>query len=437
MAKKSSKKSGKGIVLLILCTIAFGLWWLLQNQTVPGGMETSGHKYKLQKTGAGVVVDFIDAARAVDAAVLKTVKDSGFKSTIGDRVVREVPRTHIEGAIKWENRRLTLAIPPGARTTDFEEALSQAVQKTGGQIFNTKSDTVDGKSAIRMNIGLVDTLEGDGVTVTTHTIWLVSSAGAPVPPPVKRDNEEEITLPTKNKVPEPKETPSKKKAEPVLPNERGRLALVIDDFGLTMAGVDDFLNMQRPLTLSILPYHPYSAEIARQAVARGKQAMLHLPTEPLGGERMEPTTILTTMTDEQIKTRAQEAIAAVPDIIGVNNHQGSKATADARVMQAALSVIREKGLFFVDSRTNTNSVAFKTAQSLHIKTAENDLFIDNSNDLEAIKRQLRIAGNLAVRQGEAIAIGHIRPNTAAAIKAMIPELESMGVRLVFVSQLVQ
>jgi uncharacterized protein len=290
---------------------------------------------------------------------------------------------------------------------------------------------------MRMNIGLVDTLEGDGVTVTTHTIWLVSSAGAPVPPPVKRDNEEEITLPTKNKVPEPKETPSKKKAEPVLPNERGRLALVIDDFGLTMAGVDDFLNMQRPLTLSILPYHPYSAEIARQAVARGKQAMLHLPTEPLGGERMEPTTILTTMTDEQIKTRAQEAIAAVPDIIGVNNHQGSKATADARVMQAALSVIREKGLFFVDSRTNTNSVAFKTAQSLHIKTAENDLFIDNSNDLEAIKRQLRIAGNLAVRQGEAIAIGHIRPNTAAAIKAMIPELESMGVRLVFVSQLVQ
>lgn len=434
MAKRNGKGPGVLTTLLVLCVIAFGLWWLVQDRA-PEITNKDGHKYQMRKTGAGIVIDFVPASRAIDAAVLKTIKESGFKSNIGDVIKREVPRTQVEGVIKWENRRITVVLPAGGKVGNFEQSILRSLQKTGGGILSRNEEILEGKPALRINIGIVDTLEGEPITLITHNIWLLEGITIPVAPPPANKNidKEENYPPALDKRKLPVEERNEQSAEP---KTRGKLALVIDDFGLTMEGVSELMGIDRPLTFAILPYHAYSAAIARQAVANNKQVMLHLPMEPLGGERMETSTILTTMSDEQIRVKTREALVAVPEIIGVNNHQGSKATSDARVMKAALSVIREKGIFFVDSRTSPASVAYQTAQNMGIRSVENDHFIDNSSDVNAIKEQLRVAGRLAVQHGNAVAIGHIRPNTVIAIKAMISELDDMGVKLIFVSELV-
>lgn len=434
MGKKRSKDSGGFLKLVILLIIAFGLWSILQQDKETGTSNGNGHKYQVHKSGAGVTIDFVNASRDLDAVMIKKIKDSGFKYIVDERQTRQVPRESIEGLIQWENRHIAVAVPTEAKAVSFAETLSQAVRKTGGRILESYQDMIEDKKAMRYDIGFEDMLEGEPVRIITHNIWLTIQTDVPVAPP-----KEEIKSPASSlySIPpnsdEPQVDIQKSKSPPS--KQLGRLALVIDDFGLTMEGVADLMAIEQPLTFAILPHHAYSAVIARQAAAQGKEVILHLPMESIGGERAEPTTIETAMAEEQIKIRVQEALTAVPQVIGVNNHQGSKATADSRVMKAVLSVLQDRGMFFLDSRTSAASVAYRTAKTMGIPAAENDHFIDNSSDVEAIKRELRTAGNLAIRHDEAVAIGHIRPNTVIAIKAMLPELERMGVKLVFVSEL--
>lgn len=430
MAKRNGKRFGSWSTLLVLCAIAVGLWLLLQNRP-PELKNDSGHKYQVHKTGAGVTIDFVRASREIDAVILKTVKSSGFKSGIGDSVKREAPRTKVEGTIKWENRHITLSIPTENQMGKIEDAILNSVQQAGGRILSKEEDVIEGKAALRMNFGIVDTLEGESVTLTTHNIWLIVGAEVPVaPPPIEKNVDKGMSDALKDDYGKTQE--KGRAAQQTL----GRLALIIDDFGLTMEGVSELMSMDRPMTFAILPYHTYSASIAREAVNHNKQVLLHLPMESLSGDRSEASTILTTMNEGQIREKTEEAISTMPQIIGVNNHQGSKATANSLVMKAALATIRDKGLFFVDSRTNAGSVAYQTARNMGVHTIENNHFIDNTADVAAIKEELRFAGRLAIQYGDAVAIGHIRPHTVSAIRVMIPELEAMGVKLVFVSELV-
>ena len=106
-------------------------------------------------------------------------------------------------------------------------------------------------------------------------------------------------------------------------------------------------------------------------------------------------------------------------------------------MKNVMQVLKSKQLFFLDSRTNSQSVAGDTARQMGVHTADNQLFIDNVDDIAAVKKQIRTAKEMALHQGNAIIIGHARMNTAAAVRSMIPELENSGVQLVFLSQLVQ
>jgi polysaccharide deacetylase 2 family uncharacterized protein YibQ len=166
--------------------------------------------------------------------------------------------------------------------------------------------------------------------------------------------------------------------------------------------------------------------------------MLHMPMEPVNiTNDREPVMISAAMSDEQIKDAVVKALASVPGAVGINNHQGSKATADQRVMRAVMAAIKPSSLFFVDSRTTAASVAAATAKQAGIRTAENELFIDNSPDVEAIKTQLRQAIKIALQSGKIVVIGHARPTTAVALDEMLPEIEAAGIRLVFASQLVK
>lgn len=220
------------------------------------------------------------------------------------------------------------------------------------------------------------------------------------------------------------------------PSGGARLAIIIDDCGQWLTTERAFIALPVPLTLSVLPDVRYTRLVATEAAAAGKGVMLHLPMETVSGLNPGPGKVTTEMSDAEIETQVNADLAQVPLAQGVNNHEGSKATADARVMRDVAQTLAEHGnLFFVDSMTSRFSVAAAAARSKGLPTGTRDVFLDNRADVAYTEGQLLQAAEIALRDGSAIAIGHPRPTTLAALHALIPRLQAEGVHLVLVSQL--
>jgi polysaccharide deacetylase 2 family uncharacterized protein YibQ len=216
-----------------------------------------------------------------------------------------------------------------------------------------------------------------------------------------------------------------------------RLALIVDDCGQWIDTERAFVALDVPITLSVLPDVHYTSTIAREAADAGKGVMLHLPMDTVSGIDPGPGKITTAMSDAQIDAQVEDDLAQVPLARGVNNHEGSKGSADPRVMRDVIGVLARHGdLFFVDSRTSTVSVGEETAQAAGVPTAARDVFLDNQESVAYTEAQLRAAANIAKRSGSAIAIGHPRPTTLAAVRALIPELEASGIVFVLAQNLV-
>ncbi len=207
-----------------------------------------------------------------------------------------------------------------------------------------------------------------------------------------------------------------------------RLAIIIDDCGYNLERDRRFLALPIPITLSILPKTPHGQEIAQEAVAAGKSVMLHLPMEPESAQAHPgPGVITTAMDDEQVKAEVESDIESLPDIPGANNHMGSKATSDPRVMRDVLGVFHQHQLFFIDSMTSQTTVGESLARDMGVPTAARDVFLDNFTDLPYVERQLTAAEDVARKKGTAIAIGHPNESTAAALAALIPKIEAAGI----------
>jgi polysaccharide deacetylase 2 family uncharacterized protein YibQ len=217
-----------------------------------------------------------------------------------------------------------------------------------------------------------------------------------------------------------------------------RLAIIIDDLGYDREAADSLLALGFPLTVSVLPHLPLSTEVAEEAYRRGDQVMLHLPMQSESATaKTEEVELRVGMNEQQVDSALAGMLETVPHAVGVNNHQGSRATADPALMVALMPELRRRGLFFVDSRTQASTVAYDTAERLGVRAASRKVFLDDSANREAIVGQLELAARDADRDGFAIAIGHPRPDTIAALAEDVPRLEGRGVRLVFVSDVVK
>lgn len=215
-----------------------------------------------------------------------------------------------------------------------------------------------------------------------------------------------------------------------------KLALIVDDCGQWVDIERGFIALPIPLTLSVLPHVHAGTEISQEAAAAGKGVMLHLPMETLSGMYPGPGEIKTSMSDQEVAEQVADDLAQVPLAKGVNNHEGSKASADPRVMRDVMKALSKHGdLFFIDSRTNAASVGAQEASSAGIPTASRDVFLDNKEDVAYSEAQLREAAELAKRNGSAIAIGHPRATTLEAVRNLIPELQAQGIHFVLVESL--
>ena len=219
----------------------------------------------------------------------------------------------------------------------------------------------------------------------------------------------------------------------------GVIVLVIDDFGYRNDNISDgFLNLSIPITCAIIPGHTASKKFAEKAVSYGKEVIIHMPME---SENYSPGEdeykLLTSMTSELLENKLIQAFESLPEAIGMNNHQGSKATSDSKTMTVLASVLKDRGKYFIDSRTSSLTIGEKTMVSFGVPTARRNIFLDNNNDLDRIEEQMNKLANSAKKNGVAVGLGHARKNTLSVIEKVVPDLLDKGFVFQFASQVVK
>lgn len=253
-------------------------------------------------------------------------------------------------------------------------------------------------------------------------------------PPVKEPGTawEHYTEDTRHDTPSPA-------VQPVRPTGGAELAIIIDDMGSSLQEVRSLAAIGVPLTFSVIPGLRYDREVAAYAAEQGDEVMLHLPmqSKEYPRRRLESNGLLLSYDDMQLKALIEGYFERVPQAVGANNHTGSAFTEDEGRMRTVLSLLKRKGLFFVDSVTTPATVGPRLSSELRIRSARRDVFLDNEQDDTYIRGQLNTAVARARKNGRAIAICHPHPATIATLAKVLPELRQQGVTLVFASKLVR
>ncbi len=213
------------------------------------------------------------------------------------------------------------------------------------------------------------------------------------------------------------------------------VALVIDDLGRSLADLDRIRALGVPVTYAVLPFESRTPEVAAELARRGEEILLHLPMEPANGADPGPGALTGAMSPAELAARTRRALEAVPDAVGVNNHMGSMLSSDRPAMEAVLGVLAGRELYYLDSRTSAESVAYAAARALEIPAAERQVFLDPDPRPEAVRFQFRRLLEQARERGSAIAIGHPHADTLAVLSEEVPLARERGYRFVPVSYL--
>ncbi|MGD2186399.1 MAG: divergent polysaccharide deacetylase family protein [Desulfobacterales bacterium] len=204
-----------------------------------------------------------------------------------------------------------------------------------------------------------------------------------------------------------------------------RVALIIDDLGYDNKMAQKFLALNINFTVSILPYSPFQNEIARLATSKGLEIMLHLPMEPVEYPEVDPGpgTLLSSMSPDELISKLEENLNTLPSVKGVNNHMGSKLTAESTQMYQIFSVLKHRGLFFIDSRTTPDSLGKPSARLFQVPFAQRDVFIDHYHQPEFMRKQIQELIRIAKINGEAVGILHPHSTTYRILQEMLPDLQ--------------
>ncbi len=230
-------------------------------------------------------------------------------------------------------------------------------------------------------------------------------------------------------------------AESISKIEGGKLAIIIDDFGSGRNGVKEMMSINRHLTFAVMPFLDYSHSDAEKAHENGFEVIVHLPLEANQGKMswLGPEPIMSSMDTDKVKDIAKRSFDDIPYAVGANIHMGSKASGNEDIATAILDVVREREMYFVDSRTTYHPVCKKVSSKMGVTCFERDVFLDGQQPKSFVKKRLAEAGEIALKSGQAVAIGHVGVEggkvTAAAISEMLPEFDKKGIQLVFVSEL--
>lgn len=305
---------------------------------------------------------------------------------------------------------------------------------------------ITGKEEPKAETSAKETVVASASSARTESADSRERESAPAPSSVKK-TEPAKAAPAKSGKSEARANGSSEKALPakaasILPPKEnaggqvtGRLAIVIDDAGRDLDSQHIYEQMGIPLTLAVMPDQVHTRDAALSWRAHGLPVILHQPMESVSGIGMEPKVILTSMSDADIRQMLRDSLSQLPEAIGINNHQGSKATIDARTMDIVMNELHHRGLFFFDSHTNSTTAADKAAKTYGVPYVRNDLFVDNSASVSDICAMIQEGADRAKKKGTYIIIGHCRPHTAEAFRQMVPKLKAQGIEFVYLSSL--
>jgi polysaccharide deacetylase 2 family uncharacterized protein YibQ len=352
-------------------------------------------KYFQSPSGRARLVDagfhdyYAEVQADIGEALRQGLGEFGLRGRVGERAAVERTRGKTVRVLRWR-----IACDESCDYVLINVALTKAVKRAGGTV--RRSEETDEGNTFLFNVG---TRKFD-----THRLTFTRAGSAVSIPP---------------------------------PERRPKLALVIDDLGYSRGGVvDSILSMDLPLTISVLPSLPYSTFALERAQQEGKCTLLHLPMEPDEEQASDLNMVRTDMNDRAIERLVSGYIQSLPGIEGVNNHQGSRATADRRVMEAVLGVIKRYDLFFLDSLTSSESVAYTTAVDIGVRAARNSVFLDaDTDDPEVVERRLRQLVETARKHGSAVGIGHPRRWTLEALLRSETFLKNNDVQMVYLTDI--
>nr|MDA8164917.1 divergent polysaccharide deacetylase family protein [Desulfobacteraceae bacterium] len=241
-----------------------------------------------------------------------------------------------------------------------------------------------------------------------------SSALPAAPKPVLHRKHKSFPVPKPAPLPAVLRSPAKRRAA-----APPRVAIVVDDMGLSRVRGEQMLAQDLDLTFSFLPHAPHTEALIRAAKRRGRDILMHLPMEPEDAKRWDPGpgALFLSMSKAALRQEVERDLALVPGALGVNNHMGSKLTADREAMRTVLALFPPRGLFFLDSLTTPASVGFQVAMELGVPARRRDVFLDNVQEPAAIARQIDQLIQKARQHGTAVAICHPYPATIAALAA--------------------
>ncbi len=433
--RPSRRKSGMSrpvVVVFLLALVCFCAYWVVNHNSPYTQHEEQKITHIEDVSDDGMNADYRNAAADLQDAIDGWLKNNDAEVTLLSTENREEKRVATGGKILWTTKELEVTPKEPFRRADLEAELGKSNHKA--VLYQTDTKVVDGEKVTEYDIALFDMLDKEQVYLVAVKLYVTDpKASSDVIESVKKAIKEKTGMPSKTETKSTTDTSGQDRPSQV----KGRLAIVIDDCGSNMTVLEKLNSIPIPLTYAVMPYKSHTAESAESGFAAGRQIFVHMPMQPMNVASSESVFISTDMSDSKIQSTANEIINQVPHARGVNNHQGSLATADGRVMKSVMQVMRNHRFLFLDSRTNSESVAEETASAMGVATSRNNLFIDNDADVGAIKERLRQAARIAAQNGSAIVIGHCRPNTAMAIADMVDELHSDGIDIVLASELMQ
>lgn len=215
------------------------------------------------------------------------------------------------------------------------------------------------------------------------------------------------------------------------------VSIIIDDLGYRLKYGKRAVNLPGRLTFSFLPFSPHARQLAELAYQKQQEIMVHMPMESNEAKRLGPGGLYKTMSEEELVKTVQQDLAAIPHASGFNNHMGSLLTRKNLAMTTVMKAAYRPGLYFIDSKTTSDSVALQQAETAGMYGATRDVFLDHVTQKAFIEKQLNHLVRLAKQQGSAIAIGHPHKVTLEILEQWIPAAETYGVTLVPVSELIQ
>jgi hypothetical protein len=310
--------------------------------------------------------------------------------------------------LEWDHVLIEINLPSDLKPSVAASGIQAALEKSS---VKPKPRLAVG----RMQGGLkADVYAG---TMATHTLNLLATPVEKILTPM-----EQASPPSRPKHQTTARLPEKPDLKPPvrpITGKKPRIAIIIDDFGQNYDRARCFFDLDFPVAFSIMPFLAASQKVAQTAHRKGFDVMLHMPMEPSGWPDTDagPGVLLLSMDRSEVQARIKAAIRAVPHVVGINNHMGSRFTADRLHIGWALAEIKEHNLFFVDSLTTTRSKAYDEARRIGLATARRAIFLDNVQNAQAIRIQLKKLVAQARRHGRAIGIGHVYPITCQVLKS--------------------